>query len=88
MGDGSGYKAINRTSATDITLVVGATSISGTLASTVIPNQKAFIHRGGFVNGTNTKGYYSIGASVVTEGQIFRTAYNIYLTNIGLSPIA
>jgi hypothetical protein len=84
-----GYKAINRISSTDLTFFNKDVSFNRTANSTVIPNDTITIHRASTgVVGDNIISYFSAGASTLTEAQNFRTAYNTYLTSIGLSPIA
>jgi hypothetical protein len=85
---GLGYTAINRTSATNVELFKKAVQFSRTATSTSLTNASQRILNGAFLAGTVCVGYYSIGSQVVTEGQLLRTAYNTYLTNIGLSAIA
>jgi hypothetical protein len=85
---GLGYTSINRTSATNVELFKKAVQFSRTAASTSLTNAPQRILNGAFLAGTVCVGYYSIGSEVVVEGQLLRTAYNTYLTNIGLSAIA
>jgi len=84
-----GYKAINRISSTDLTFFNKNVTFNRTANSTVIPNDTITIHRATTnAIGDNVISYFSAGASTVAEAQNFRTAYNTYLTSIGLSPIA
>jgi len=83
-----GYKAIHRTASDLVTGISKATSSTLATLSTAISNGNQTIHRGSFLNGTNTVSLYSMGASTIVEGQLLRTAYNTYLTKIGLIPIA
>jgi hypothetical protein len=83
-----GYKGVNRINSNDITIIDRNVLFNDNRVSTVLPNGNQILisadnrqHAGGMM-------CYGIGASVVTEGQNFRTAYNTYLTSIGLSPIA
>jgi len=85
---GNGYKSIHRDSSTIMTSINLATTNTLAVNSTSLSNGNQTIHRGAFAQGSNLISYYSMGASVITEGQLFRTAYNNYLTNIGLTPIA
>lgn len=87
---GVGYRAINRTSSTNVELFVGDVQNSRTQSNADgITNGNQIIHsgQGGFGGSANIS-YYSIGAEVVSEGQLLRAAYNTYLNNIGLTPIA
>jgi len=86
--EGLGYTAINRTSSTNVELFKKAVQFSRTQTSTSLVNASQRILNGLFLAGTVCVGYYSIGSEVVAEGQLLRTAYNTYLTNIGLSAIA
>lgn len=83
-----GYIGLNRINSTDMRVVVNSTVLDRTQTSTVINNSNQFLWR--YTNNSQGGRYswFSMGAEVVTEGQLFRTAYNNYLTNIGLTPIA
>jgi hypothetical protein len=85
---GLGYTAINRTSSTNVELFKKEVQSSRTQTSTSLINAPQRILYGAFLSTLVCVGYYSIGSEVVAEGQLLRTAYNNYLTNIGLSPIA
>lgn len=83
-----GYIALNRINSTDMRVVVNSTVLNRTQTSTVINNSNQVLYSYTSLNQGGLFSYYSMGAEVVTEGQLFRTAYNNYLTNIGLTPIA
>jgi hypothetical protein len=85
---GLGYTSINRISATNVELFKKAVQFSRTQTSTSLTNGTQRVLNGSFLAGTVCVGYYSIGSEVVVEGQLLRTAYNTYLTNIGLPAIA
>ncbi len=83
-----GYKALNRINSTQIVSVNTSVAVTNTLNSTTMSNRKQHLFNSSFSGSAIYLTYYSMGAEVVTEGQLFRTAYNNYLTNIGLTPIA
>lgn len=83
-----GYIALNRINSTDMRMVVNSTVLNRTQTSTVINNSNQFLWRYNNQSQGGRYSWFSMGAEVVTEGQLFRTAYNNYLTNIGLTPIA
>jgi hypothetical protein len=83
-----GYIALNRINSTDMRIVLNSTVLNRTQTSTVINNSNQVLYSYTSLNQGGLFSYYSMGAEVVTEGQLFRTAYNNYLTNIGLTPIA
>ena len=85
---GYGYVAINRINSTNLTLIKQATVLNTTANSTSIYNGEQWIYASLNRNNAGRYKYYSMGAEVVVDGQLFRTAYNNYLTAIGLSPIA
>lgn len=85
---GLGYTAIHRVSSTNVELFKKETQYSRTALSTSLLNATLRIHYGAFAAGNSGIAYYSAGAAVVSEGQLFRSIYNNYLTNIGLIPIA
>jgi hypothetical protein len=85
---GDGYTAINRLSSTDVTLIKKDIVGNRTQNSTILQNLNIWLLSNSSISSNSGIGYYSAGASTVTEGQNFRTAYNTYLTSIGLSPIA
>lgn len=84
----TGYISINRTSSTNVELFTGPTQFSRTQTNGSISTGTQTLHKGAFLAGSSNMSYYSIGAEVVTEGQLLRTAYNNYLTNIGLPTFA
>jgi hypothetical protein len=83
-----GYKSINRLSSNDLTFFNKDVTFDRTAASQNLINDSITVHRASGVVGDNVISYFSVGASVVSESQNFRTAYNTYLTSIGLSPLA
>jgi hypothetical protein len=83
-----GYKSINRLSSNDLTFFNKDVTFDRTAASQNLINDSITVHRASGVVGDNVISYFSLGASTVAEAQNFRTAYNNYLTSIGLSPIA
>lgn len=83
-----GYIALNRINSTDMRMVVNSTVLNRTQTSTVINNSNQFLWKYSNISQGGRYSWFSMGAEVVTEGQLFRTAYNNYLTNIGLTPIA
>jgi hypothetical protein len=85
---GQGYKGINRINSTTVTLINKNVIGDRTANSSALANAKHFLHKSGGFTSDNIISFFSMGASVVSESQNFRTAYNTYLTSIGLSPIA
>ena len=85
---GQGYKGINRINSTTVTLINKNVIGDRTANSSALANAKHFLHKSGSFTSDNIISFFSMGASVVSESQNFRTAYNTYLTSIGLSPIA
>ncbi len=83
-----GYIALNRIDSVNHKVVVTSTILDNTSVSTSIPNANHFLYSYNSLNQGGLFSYYSMGAEVVIEGQLFRTAYNNYLTAIGLTPIA
>lgn len=83
-----GYIALNRIDSVNHKIVVKNIISDNTRVSTSIPNANQILYSYNSLNQGGLFSYYSMGAEVVTEGQLFRTAYNNYLTNIGLTPIA
>lgn len=88
--DGVGTRSINRDDATNIRIIKNATQTSHTQASTSpLTNLPYAILRRDTNFGIGGVCYHMIGGSLTnTEVQNFRAAYNSYMTNIGLIPIA
>jgi hypothetical protein len=83
-----GYIALNRIDSVNHKVVINSTILDNTIVSTSIPNANHFLYSYNSLNQGGLFSYYSMGAEVVIEGQLFRTAYNNYLLSIGLTPIA
>lgn len=78
-----GYKAINRTSSTNVELFASTTQYSRTATSTAIlsENQAIIGGQGGVFSSTRFK-FYAMGASLVSENTNFYNAINSYLTSL------
>lgn len=86
---GTGYTALNRVNSTDVIMVKLATIFNTTANSTILQNRNLLLHKSsGTLFGSATISAVSTGANTLSIAQDFRTAYNKYLTNIGLSPVA
>ena len=92
---GIGYKNLNRTSNTNINAYnSGSTEVSSSPSSSVVHSSEQVILNRGIGVGGNTFGVsgfglYHMGASMTYPmSQSFRTIYNQFLFDSGLSPIA
>jgi hypothetical protein len=86
---GVGLKSIMRDSSTDIRIQNGINTLSTTQTSVIITNNSQLILRfaNSYSNGCVSN--YYMGASISnTQIDNFRTYYNTYLTNIGLTAFA
>jgi hypothetical protein len=79
-----GYIGLNRINSTDIKVVVKNVISDRTQTSTSINNNNQLLWRRLTSSQGGRYSYFSMGAEVVTEGQLFRTAYTNYLNSIGL----
>ncbi len=87
--NGIGLKAIVRTSSTNVTLVNSSTASVRTQTSNGLQIGNQYMLRGGGVSFDAGLSNYYMGASLTnTQIQNFRTYYNTYLTNIGLTAFA
>ncbi len=86
---GIGFKGLMRDSSTNIRFQNLSTVTSTTQTSTGIANDTQFILRGASLYATGCVSNYYMGASL-TNSQMsnFRTYYNTFLTNIGLTAFA
>ncbi len=86
---GVGLKSIMRDSSTNIRIQNGATTLSTTQTSTAITNNTQMLLRAGSSYSNACVSNYYFGASL-TNSQVsnFRTYYNTFLTNIGLTAFA
>lgn len=86
---GSGLKSIMRDSSTNVRLQNGATITNSVATSTAIPNATQVLFRGSafWVDATMSS-YYMGGSLSNTQISNFRTYYNQYLVNIGLTAFA
>ena len=86
---GVGFKGLMRDSSTNIRFQNLSTVTTTTQTSTSIANDTQFIFRGASLYATGCVSNYYMGASL-TNSQMsnFRTYYNTFLTNIGLTPYA
>jgi len=86
---GAGYKAINRTSSTEVIFFNKATQTDRNATSTNLIDDTIVLGRVLSTTSSDLKlSFFSTGASVVSEGQSFRSAFNTYLDAIGLSQVA
>ena len=85
-GVSSGFKSINRTSSTNVTLLspifIDAATNERTQTSTSITSQNQLLGRSGTFYGNFTPSCYFMGASLVSENTDFVNAYDTYLTSI------
>jgi hypothetical protein len=79
---GAGYKAINRTSSTNLELFNGTTQLSRTQTSSDVGNVSILLLRNSNTYGNLRIRYYANGASLVSENTAFRTAISTYLTSL------
>jgi hypothetical protein len=86
---GLGLKAIIRYLSNSILGINTSTTVAATTASTVLNGNSQLVLRTGTTYGDACIANYFMGASLTnTQIQNFRTYYNTYLTNIGLTPFA
>ena len=86
---GTGLKSIMRDSSTNVRLQNGSTLTSSTANSTSIPNATQVLFRGSsFWVDATIASYYMGGSLTNTQIENFRTYYNQYLVNIGLTAFA
>lgn len=87
---GNGLKSINRDNSTDIRLYNISTEFLRTATSTILPNLNQVLFRSAATAYSDTViSQHMMGASLTaTEVANFRTAYNNYLTSIGLTAVA
>jgi hypothetical protein len=86
---GTGLKAIIRDNSDDLRLTNKSVEMNRTASSTLIRSENQWLFRRGATYGDSGQSVYAMGESLTyTETQNFRTAYNTFLTEIGLTPIA
>jgi hypothetical protein len=86
---GVGLKSIMRDTSTDVRVQNGGSTLSTTQTSTLIENTQQLILRSATAYADACVSSYYMGASLTnTQINNFRTYYNTYLTNIGLTPYA
>jgi len=77
-----GFKAINRTSSSNVEAFATTTQFSCTQVSTIIQNAiQSCLRNGAQYNDCRFR-FYAMGASLVAENTIFNNAMNTYLTSI------
>ena len=85
---GDGFTMINRTTSTNIQTYKKAVLTNATATSAGVANQNQWLlNILGFFGG-NRLSCHGMGGSVLSEAQQFRTDYNTYLVNIGLTAYA
>jgi hypothetical protein len=84
LGVASGFKSINRTSSTNVTLLspifIDAATNERTQTSTSITSQNQLLGRSGTFYGNFTPSCYFMGASLVSENTDFVDAFDTYIS--------
>jgi hypothetical protein len=78
-----GYKAVNRTSSTNVEVFTGTTQFNRTATSTAILSQNQSVLGGlGGQFSTARFRFYAMGSSLVSENTAFYNAINTYMTSL------
>lgn len=86
---GTGLKGVMRYASNSILAINTSATTTGSTASTVLANSNQLILRSGAAFGDGAIANYYMGASLTnTQIQNFRTYYNTFLTNVGLTAFA
>jgi hypothetical protein len=79
---GTGLKAINRTSSTNVEVFSGTTQSSRTATSAALTNSNQMILRGNTTYGNHAVSLYGMGASLVTQNTALNDILDTYMASL------